>query len=117
MFISLELIDAIKKGFGFDDFTYIGIGKSVGGRPILLFDTGTLNIAIREKSFGYEIFRVVESAIFDGRYARLDVFNTFMYIDDKLNETVLLGEGIGTHRFQGKAFDFSVEKVIMALEE
>ena len=40
-----------------------------------------------------------------------------MYIDDKLNETVLLGEGIGTHRFQGKAFDFSVEKVIMALEE
>ena len=130
MFIRSDLEEEIKNQFKVEKFSYIGIGKNAfDNGNLLIFDTerGTIaiEIALYERYYIFEVKEVPKSSEwyheiqpetpkFLGDYysMRSEIF--CLCVNEE--ETYLKSEGL-IMSFPGKAFDFTKELVLLALEE
>ena len=110
MWIREDLKDAIKQIFLLDDFQYEGT-ENVCGESLLIFSDGNRKIAI-EISMLDDNFYIYEIENIEGLYC----VKNFKIVDlcyirgkTKLNFN-------GITEFEGKAFDFDTELVILKLE-
>lgn len=130
MFIRNDLETAIKNVFKIEKFFYIGIGKNAfDNGNLLIFDTNRGTIAIEIALYEhYYIFEVKEVPKSPGRYHEIQP-ETPKFLGDYYGmrpeifclcvneeETYLKSEG-PIMSFPGKAFDFTKELVLIALEE
>ena len=130
MFIRNDLEEAIKNKFGVEKFSYIGIGKNAfDNSNLLIFDTNRGTIAIEIELYErYYIFEVKEVPKSSRRYHEIqpeipkflgDYYNMrpeIFCLCVNEEETYLKSEG-PIMSFPGKAFDFTQELVLLALEE
>lgn len=115
MFIRKDLEEAIKSKFGVEKFIYKGIGKNtLNDCNAFIFDTnkGTIAIEIRlcEFYYIYEIEETLENS--ENSYKmkpKIDCWFAF-------GEQTYLKTNKVVKSFQGKAFDFTEELVLLALE-
>lgn len=116
MFIRKDLEEAIKNKFGIEKFVYKGIGKNTfNDFSLLLFDTNKGAIAIElgfYKNY-YYIYKIKELPKQPELFFRVrtDISSLYTFDDQtylKVNDDVTM--------FQGKAFDFTQELVLLALE-
>ena len=124
MFIREDLLNKIKEVYGIKEFKYIGIEKSnynysYASDSLLLFDTDKNLMAIRKSAIRNDVYNleIVEKNE-KGGYCYLCSINNYI-LKMEGNETVLTKiYSIDTiqYRFSGKAFDFTQEFVIAALE-
>ena len=116
MFIREDLEEAIKNQFKVEKFSYIGIGKNAfDDYNLLIFDTNKGTIAMEIGPYKrYFIYRVKEAPNSPGYYYinRSKMFSLYTGEDG----TCLKTKGVVTN-FPGKAFDFTKELVLLALEE
>ena len=124
MYIREDLLNKIKEIYEIKEFVYKGIKRSNynysgASDSLLLFDTDNYSMTIRKSYLRKDVYHIefVEKNEKDG-YCYL--CNSEYYIlEIKDNETVLTKiYSIDTvqYRFPGKAFDFTQEFVIAALE-
>lgn len=116
MFIRTDLKETIKNQFKVEKFSYIGIGKEAfDNSNLFIFDTseGTIamEIGLYRRCF---IFEVKEIPNFPGHYYTNRSKMLSLYTGEE--ETYLETEEVLTN-FPGKAFDFTKELVLIALEE
>lgn len=116
MFIRKDLKEAIKNAFKIEKFSYIGIGKNAfDNSNLLIFDTSEGTIAMEIGPYKrYFIYRVKETPKFLGYYYANRSKMLSLYTGEE--ETYLKTNGVVTN-FPGKAFDFTKELVLLALEE
>lgn len=130
MFIRNDLEEAIKNQFKVEKFSYIGIGKNAfDNGNLLIFDTerGTIaiEIALYERYYIFEVKEVpksfrryheiqLEIPKFLGDYYGMQPEIFCLHVNEE--ETYLKSEG-PIMSFPGKAFDFTKELVLIALEE
>lgn len=116
MFIRNDLEEAIKNAFKIEKFSYIGIGKNAfDDYDLLIFDTSEGTIAMEIGPYKrYFIYRVKEVPKFSGYYYTNRSKMLSLYTGEE--ETYLKTKGVVTN-FPGKAFDFTQELVLLALEE
>ena len=129
MFIRKDLEEAIKNVLKIETFSYIGIGKNVfDDYNLLIFDTnqGTMAIEIGLYKRHY-IHKVKEVAKFPGYYYKIqpevpkfsgDCYETrpemiCLYVS---KEETYIETDRTIASFPGKAFDFTEELVLLALE-
>lgn len=123
MYIRDDLLNKIKEIYGIKEFLYIGIEKCSNyngtGDPFLLFTTDKNLIAIRKSAIRNDVYNleIVEKNEKGGYCYLCSIHNYILKMDG--DETVLIK--IYTidnveYRFPGKAFDFTQEFVIAALE-
>lgn len=124
MFIREDLLNKIKEIYEIEEFTYVGIKRSnynysCATDSLLLFDTDNYSMAIRKSYLRKDVYHIelVEKNEKDGYCYLCNSKNYILKIDG--DETVLIK--IYTidnveYRFPGKAFDFTQEFVIAALE-
>lgn len=116
MFIRTDLEEAIKDKFGIKKFTYKGIGKNTfNDFSLLLFDTdkGALAIELGFYKNYYYIYKIKELPKQPELFFRVrtDISSLYTFDDQtylKVNNDIMM--------FQGKAFDFTQELVLLALE-
>ena len=130
MYIRSDLEEAIKKGLEIEKFSYIGIGKNAfDDYNLLVFDTnqGTMAIEIGLYKRHY-IHKVKEVSKFPGYYYKIQPevlkfpgdFHEMqlemicLYIS---KEETYLETNKTIASFPGKAFDFTEELVLLALEQ
>ena len=130
MFIRNDLEEAIKNVFKIEKFSYIGIGKNAfDNGNLLIFDTNRGTIAIEIELYEcYYIFEVKEVPKSSEWYREIqpeipkflgDYFGMrpeIFCLCVNEEETYLKSEGL-IMSFPGKAFDFTEELVLLALEE
>lgn len=118
MFIRDDLVNEIKKIFGTEDFYYIKATKTSYNTNSLLFNGDGRTIAIEfEKEDTYFVYEVEEEFncyFITGPIIQLSITEqeTCIELDDtclKCNPTTI--------RLPGKAFDFTQELVLLALED
>lgn len=118
MFIRDDLVNEIKKIFGTEEFSYIKASKTSFNTDSLLFNAEGRTITIEfEKEDTYYIYEVEEeySCYFIvGPIVQLSIANeeTCLELDDtcaEFNKRII--------KFPGKAFDFTQELVLLALED
>lgn len=116
MFIRSDLEEAIKNQFGIKKFIYKGTGKNkFNDFGLLLFDTdkGVLTIELgfyKNYYYIYKIKELPENLEFFFR-ARTEISSLYTFDDQtylKVNDSITM--------FQGKAFDFTQELVVLTLE-
>ena len=112
MFIRSDLEKAIKNQFGIEKFSYIGMGKNTfNDYDALIFDTdkGTIAIEISLCEI-YYIYEIEETS--ENSYKMKPKTDCWFAFGE---QTYLKTEKIVTS-FQGKAFDFTQELVVLTLE-
>ena len=122
MFIRDDLLNKIKEIYEIKEFSYVGTEKSrYNGTsdPFLLFTTDNDLMAIRKSPIRKDVYNIeiVEKNEKRGYCYLCSTKNYILKMEE--NETVLIKiYTIGTieYRFPGKAFDFTQEFVIAALE-
>ena len=117
MFMRNDLVNEIKKIFGTEDFYYIQASKTSYNTDSLLFNADGRTIAIEfEKEdtyFMYEVEKEFNCYFITGPIIQLSITEeeTCIELDD-----TFLKSGPTTIRLPGKAFDFTEELVVLALE-
>ena len=115
MYIREDLLNKIKEIFNIKEFTYVGTGKHFyNNNDMFIFNCGNEIIAIEIKNPNlYSIYETKEDS------ERPDIFYTITkrnFLLFKENETHLRVDG-ETTTFPGKAFDFTSELVLLAMEK
>lgn len=117
MFIRDDLVNEIKKIFGTEEFSYIKASKTSFNTDSLLFNAEGRTIAIEfEKEdtyFMYEVEEEFNCYFITGPIIQLSITEEETCIE--LDETCSEVDPI-TIRLPGKAFDFTEELVLLALE-
>lgn len=116
MFIRSDLEEAFKDKFDIEKFDYQGIGKNTfNDFSLLLFDTnkGTIAIELGFYKNYYYIYKIKELPKQPELFFRVrtDISSLYTFDDQtylKVNDDITM--------FQGKAFDFTQELVLLALE-
>ena len=124
MFIREDLLNKIKEIYEIKEFKYVGIKKSnynysCTSDSLLLFDTDKNLMAIRKSAIRNDVYNleIVEKNEKGGYCYLCSIHNYILKMES--DETVLTKiYSIDTiqYRFPGKAFDFTREFVIAALE-
>ena len=116
MFIREDLGEAIKNKFDIEKLVYQGTGENASNDcNLLLFDTGKdiLAIEFRLHRNYYYIYNVKELPNQTGRFFRIKTEISSLYSFGR--QTYLKTNDVVT-KFQGKAFDFTQELVVLTLE-
>lgn len=117
MFIRSDLEEEIKSKFGIKKLVYQGTGENASNDcNLLLFETDKdiLAIEFRFRRSYYYIYNVKELSLQPGRFFRIKTKVSTLCAFGK--QTYLKTNDVVT-KFQGKAFDFTQELVVLALEE
>ena len=117
MYIRSDLEEAIKKRFGIKEFVYRGMEEnnfSDHDLPIFDTDKGTFTIEFGHRGDDHLIYKVKEISTFPGYFLKIKTQLSSLYTFG--DQTYLKSDGIVTS-FQGKAFDFTQELVVLALEQ
>ena len=116
MYIRSDLEEAIKKGFGIEKFSYIGMGKNdVSNRDLLVFNTNKETIAIEIGFYEfYDMYEVKVIPEYPDRFRRVDSEINCIYT---FEESTHLVTSKATISFPGKAFNFTEALVLLTLEE
>lgn len=110
MFIRKDLEEAFKDKFGVEKFAYIGIEKSrYNDHDLLMFDAGNKMIGIELGNY-YYIHKLSKNP---GNFFKIKAEFNYLYVSKE--QTCLRVNGVVTS-FWGKAFDFTEELVLLALE-
>ena len=115
MYIREDLLNKIKEIFNIKEFTYVGTGKhGFSNNDLLIFNCDDENIAIEVVNIDfYFIYKTKESSDHDGYFYTI-MPRYFLFIDE--NKTRLkIDKNITS--FPGKAFDFTSELVLLAMEK
>ena len=118
-----DLLDKIKEIYGIKEISYIGVEKNIytDECPLLLFTTDKNLISIRRGLVKKEIYHleIVAKEHRFGYYHICDHKSCILRIEE--NETILTHvsaiSDTARYKFPGKAFDFTKEFVVAALEE
>lgn len=116
MFIRKDLEEEIKKRFGIKEFVYRGMKEnnfSDHDLPIFDTDKGTFTIEFGHHGDDHLIYKVKEISTFPGYFLKIKTQLSSLYTFG--DQTYLKSDGVVTS-FQGKAFDFTQELVVLALE-
>lgn len=116
MYIRKDLEEAIKKRFGITKFVYKGMQEnnfSDHELPIFESNKGTFTIEFGFHGDDHLIYEIREIARFPGYFLKIKTQLSSLYTFG--DQTYLKSDGVVTS-FQGKAFDFSSELVVLALE-
>ena len=116
MFIRKDLEEAIKKRFGIEKFVYKGMEEnnfSDHELPIFESDKGTFTIEFGFHGDDHLIYEIREIARFPGYFLKIKTQLSSLYTFG--DQTYLKSDGVVTS-FQGKAFDFTQELVVLTLE-
>ena len=114
MYIREDLLNKIKEVFNVKEFTYARTGKHCcNNNDMFIFDCGNETIAIEVGTANFfSIYKTKESSDHDGYFYTI-IPRYFLFIDE--NKTCLkIDKNIIT--FPGKAFDFTSELVLLAME-
>ena len=114
MYIREDLLNKIKEIFNIKEFTYVGTGKhGFSNNDLLIFNCDDENIAIEVADIDfYFIYKTKESSDHDGYFYTITP-RYFLFINE--NKTCLkIDKNITS--FSGKAFDFTSELVLLAME-
>ena len=117
MFMRKDLEEAFKDKFGVEKFVYKGIGKNTFNNfGLLLFETnkGTLAIELGFYKDYYYIYKTKELTKHPELFFSVAPEISCLYTFDDQTYLKVNGE---IAMFQGKAFDFTQELVVLALEE
>lgn len=117
MFIRQDLEEAIKNRFGIEKFTYIGTGRNiVSDCGLLIFDTGKGIIAMEVGFLDvYYIYNAKEHYNHPGQFLKISKEISTLYAFG--TQTYLKTNNYFITQFPGKAFDFTQELVLLALEQ
>ena len=118
-----DLLNKIKEIYGIKEISYIGVEKNIytDECPLLLFATDKNLISIRKSLIKKEIYHLEIMAKDQrfGYYYIRDHKSCILKIEE--NETILTNVSAIfdtiVYKFPGKAFDFTKEFVVAALEE
>ena len=111
MFIRKDLEEAIKSKFGIEKFVYRGIGRNTfNDHDLLMFDAGNKMIGIELGNY-YYIHELTKNP---GNFFKIKGEFNYLYVSKE--KTYLRVNGVVTS-FWGKAFDFTEELVVAALEK
>ena len=115
MYIREDLLSKIKEVFDIKEFTYIGTGKHFyNNNDMFIFDCDDEIVAIEIKNPNlFSIYKSKENFECPGYFYTVTKRN-FLLIKD--NKTCLRVDG-ETTTFPGKAFDFTSELVLLAMEK
>ena len=114
MYIRKDLLNKIKEIFDVKEFTYVGTGKHCyNNDDLFIFDCGNETIAIEVGTTNFfSIYKAKEDPNCLGYFYTVTKRNFLLF---KENETHLRVDG-ETTTFPGKAFDFTSELVLLAME-
>ena len=114
MYIREDLLNKIKEVFDIKEFTYVGTGKHFyNNNDMFIFNCGNEIIAIEIKNPNlFSIYKSKENFEGPGYFYTVTKRNFLLF---KENETHLRVDG-ETTTFPGKAFDFTSELVLLAIE-
>lgn len=117
MYISNELEEIIKQEFNVRKLSYIGTGKSNFGKKLLIFETVNNTIAFEaEDKDNFYIYKVEKSSFLNKPFYLRKTCKT-LYLHKNSEETILdTSLDIKGEVFQGEAFNFDKELVILSLE-
>ena len=116
-----DLEKAIKEKFNIRKLSYIGTGKSNFGKKLLIFEamdnTITFEIAFEaEDKDNFYIYEVEKNSFFNKPCYLRKTCKT-LYLHKNSEETILdISFDIKGEVFQGEAFDFDKELVVLRLE-
>ena len=115
MYIREDLLNKIKEVFNIKEFTYVGTGKHFyNNNDMFIFNCGNEIIAIEIKNPNlFSIYKSKENFECPGYFYTVTKRNFLLF---KENETHLRVDG-ETTTFPGKAFDFTSELVLLAMEK
>ena len=114
MYIREDLLNKIKEIFNINEFIYVGTGKHFyNDNNMFIFDCDDEIVAIEIKNPNlYSIYKTKEDPNCLGCFYTVTKRNFLLFKD---NETHLRVDG-ETTAFPGKAFDFTSELVLLAIE-
>ena len=113
MYIREDLLNKIKEIFNIKEFTYVRTGKYYNNNDMFIFDCDNETIAIEvETANFFSIYKTKEDPNCLGCFYTVTKRNFLLL---KENETHLRVDG-ETTVFPGKAFDFTSELVLLAIE-
>ena len=114
MYIREDLLNKIKEVFDIKEFTYVGTGKHFyNNNDMFIFNCGNETIAIEIKNPNlFSIYKSKENFECPGYFYTVTKRNFLLFKD---NKTCLRVDG-ETTTFPGKAFDFTSELVLLAME-
>ena len=114
MYIREDLLNKIKEIFNIKEFIYVGTGKHFyNGNDMFIFDCDDEIVAIEVGTANFfSIYKAKENFECPGYFYTVTQRN-FLLIKD--NKTRLRVDG-ETTTFPGKAFDFTSELVLLAIE-
>ena len=116
-----DLEKAIKEKFNVRKLFYIGIGKSNFGKKLLIFEvvdnTITFEIAFEaEDKDNFYIYEVEKSSFLNKPFYLRKTCKT-LYLHKSIEETILdTSLDVKGEVFQGEAFDFDKELVILSFD-
>ena len=115
MYIREDLLNKIKEIFNIKEFTYVGTGKHFyNNNDMFIFDCDDEIVAIEIKNPNlFSIYKSKENFECPGYFYTVTKRNFLLF---KENETHLRVDG-ETTAFPGKAFDFTSELVLLAMEK
>ena len=115
MYIREDLLNKIKEIFNIKEFTYVGTGKHFyNNNDMFIFDCDDEIVAIEIKNPNlFSIYKTKENFECPGYFYTVTKRNFLLF---KENETHLRVDG-ETMTFPGKAFDFTSELVLLAMEK
>ena len=115
MYIREDLLNKIKEVFDIKKFTYVGTGKHFyNNNDMFIFDCDDEIVAIEIKNPNlFSIYKSKENYECPGYFYTVTKRNFLLF---KENETHLRVDG-ETTTFPGKAFDFTSELVLLAMEK
>ena len=115
MYIREDLLNKIKEIFNIKEFTYVGTGKHFyNDNDMFIFDCDDEIVAIEIKNPNlFSIYKSKENFECPGYFYTVTKRNFLLF---KENETHLRVDG-ETTTFPGKAFDFTSELVLLAMEK
>ena len=115
MYIREDLLNKIKEVFDIKKFTYVGTGKHFyNNNDMFIFDCDDEIVAIEIKNPNlFSIYKSKENFECPGYIYTVTKRNFLLF---KENETHLRVDG-ETTTFPGKAFDFTSELVLLAMEK
>lgn len=112
-----DLEKAIKEKFNIRKLSYIGTGKSNFGKKLLIFEAADNTIAFEtEDKDNFYIYEVEKSSFLNKPFYLRKTCKT-LYLHKSIEETILdTSLDIKGEVFQGEAFNFDKELVILSLE-
>ena len=115
MYIREDLLNKIKEIFNIKEFTYVGTGKHFyNNNDMFIFDCDDEIVAIEIKNPNlFSIYKSKENFECPGYFYTVTKRNFLLF---KENETHLRVDG-ETTTFPGKAFNFTSELVLLAMEK